>query len=111
MEDSVLGISVSPKSDPMTTSDKFTFSEVLPLAGFLGADAAKDHDALSEIASYVRDGKKEFSDIDLLNEIRHIEVRLGAPKIGERRLDKVLRYVKLQSTARDVDRQLRDLVI
>lgn len=109
MEDT--GITVISKSDPMTTSEKFTFSEVLPLAGFLGADAAKDRSELSEIADFIRGDKKEFSDIDLLNEIRHIETRLGAPKIGERRLDKVYQYIKLQRISRDVDNQLKDLLI
>lgn len=66
-----------------------------PLAGFLGA-ISKDADKLSAISDFFRGDQKEFTDIDLLQAVRHIEARLGTPELNERRVDRVFRYITIQ---------------
>jgi hypothetical protein len=67
-----------------------------PLAGFLNADRGSDTDKLSAIADFFRGDQKEFTDIDLLQAVRHIEARLGTPELNERRVDRIYRYVTVQ---------------
>lgn len=81
-----------------------------PLAGFLDA-ASKDADKLSAIADFFRGDKQEFTDIDLLQAVRHVESRLGTPQLNERRVERVYRYVQIQrqidSLGRERDTLLR----
>lgn len=101
-----IGILVAPKvSDDSPVDEKYSFNETEPLASYLGVDNAEFQDKLAEIAGFIRGDKKEFTDIDLLNEIRHIETRLGAPDIGQKRIDQVYRYVRIQ---RQIDGLTKD---
>ncbi len=81
-----------------------------PLAGFLHADRSSDLDKLSTIADFFRGDQKEFTDIDLLQAVRHIEARLGTPTINERRVDQVLRYVTIQKQMDSLEKE-RDALL
>lgn len=98
MDDSVLG-AVEVEATLPATEEKvsFTHNQLEPLAGFLGAHAKADSPKLELIAEFLKGDKTDFTDIDMLQALRHLESRLGAPTLGERRLDAVYRYVKLQS--------------
>ena len=106
MEDA---IHVEVKAPAVSDLSRFTYSETAPLAGFLGTDSA-DADKLSEIAAFVRGDSKEFSDIDMLNAVRHLETKLGAPKLGEKRVDVLHAYVKIQRQIDDLSRN-RDTLL
>lgn len=112
MDDSVLGaVEVSlPTSLAGIADHTYTPSELEPLAGFLGSHARADESKLQTIADFFRSGKTEFSDIDLLQAVRHLETKLGTPKIGEKRIDMVYRYVKLQGQIDSISKE-RDALL
>lgn len=109
------GVTVTSKVSPTESVQTFTKDEVTPIAGLLGLDThnVSDSDSLSikEIYDYVRGDAKEMSEIELLSKLRTLETRLGMTSLGERRLDKIHRYVKLQSQIEGLekarDRELR----
>ncbi len=94
MDDSAEAVVVEMKTPISGQLGAFTHDNQ-PLAGFLNA-APKDTDKLSAIADFFRGDEKEFTDIDLLQAVRHIESRLGTPQLNERRVDRVFRYVQIQ---------------
>ena len=72
-----------------------------PIAGLLGLDIHSiddtDRASIYKIYEYVRGDAKEMLEIDLLHKVRELEGKLGMTSLGERRIDKIYRYVKLQS--------------
>lgn len=106
-------VTVTPKTDLPTADQKYSFNEVRPLAGLLGISTPTDNEStmLKEMAEFFRADKKEFTDIELLHEFRQLENRLGFPSLGERRIDKVYRYIKLQrqidSLTKQRDKEIR----
>ena len=95
------GISVVAKDAPVTTSQDFTKDETHPIAGLLGLDthtlADTDKTNLKAIYDFVRGDAKEMTELEMLSKVRELENRLGLTTIGERRVDKMYRWVKLQS--------------
>ena len=83
-----------------------------PLAGFLNATGGRTGDAtkLDAIADFFRGDEKEFTDIDLLQAVRHIESRLGTPELNERRIDRIFRYVTLQHQIDNLGKE-RDVLL
>ena len=108
--DNLSGIDVELKTPFNGVPASFIHSQTSALQGFLSASDG-DSDKLDQIAEYFRGDNKEFSDIDLLQAVRHLEVKLGTPQIGQKRLDVLYNYVKLQSQIesfeKDRDRLLR----
>jgi len=102
MEDGIEAISVEMKSS--FNSPHAFVADNAPLAGFLNA-APADADKLSAISDFFKGDKPEFTDIDLLQEVRHLEVKLGAPPLNGRRIDQVYQYVKLQSQIKGLEKQ------
>src|ERR1039458_3575803 len=102
MEDATEAISVELKS-PIGFPHAFV-ADNAPLAGFLNA-APDDADKLSTITDFFRGDKQEYTDIDLLQEIRHLETRLGAPPLNGRRVDQIYQYVKLQGQIKGLEKQ------
>lgn len=80
-----------------------------PLIGFLNA-APADSDKINAIADFFRGDEKEFTDIDLLQAVRHIESRLGTPALNERRVDRIYQYIKLQGTIDNLSKE-RDILL
>lgn len=95
------GITVTPKTTTATPDANFVADDIGPIAGLLGLDrttiSPQDTSALEEIYKFVRGDAKEMTELELLYKVRTLENRLGIPSLGERRLDKLARYVKLQS--------------
>lgn len=90
------GLTVTPKSQPAAPADHgFVRSETAPLAGFFHMDDGDGR--LQEIVDYFKETGKELMETDLLWKIRALETKLGLPTLGEKRIDKIHRYIKLQS--------------
>lgn len=66
---------------------------------------------LQEVWNHVSElsDTKEISDI--MYQTMHLEQTLGAPKLGETRLDKLYRYVKLRRQERQIQEELSDVSI
>lgn len=109
------GITVTPKSPSVAPSQSYTSDSVTPIAGFLGLDTHAindvDSQSLQKIYDFVRGDAKEMTELEMLHKVRELEQRLGMTSLGERRVDKVFRYVKLQSQIDHLsqarDRELR----
>lgn len=103
------GITVTPKSAPAAPADQsFTKDETRGLAGFLGVGldtTETDKAVLQSIVDYFKADTKELLPADLLAKVRSLEGRLGVPGLGERRLDKIYRYIKLQSQINSLEKQ------
>jgi len=106
------GISVQPKVATEPTTQSYAFDDIRPIAGMLGLDthALQDSDKanLKQIYDFVRGDAKEMTELELLSKVRALEQRLGLTSLGERRVDKLYRYVKLQSQIDNLSAQ-RDL--
>lgn len=73
-------------------------AEVAPLAGLLKIDhpTGKEQGQLAFIMAYLRENASDATNISaLLWQLRDIENRLSAPRIGESRLSKIYNYVRL----------------
>lgn len=97
------GVSVTPKAQPVLPSSGFTANETAPLAGFLSADSTDTR--LQSIVDFFKEDGKDLMEADLLFKVRALENRLGAPSLGEKRIDKVYRYIKLQSQIDNLSKQ------
>lgn len=108
-------ITVTPKSTSVAASPDYNYDELNPIAGLVGLDthnlSDSDKSSLKSIYDFVRGDSKEMTELEMLSKVRSLEQRLGLTSLGERRIDKIFRYVKLQgqidglSKARD--RELR----
>jgi hypothetical protein len=103
------GVTVTPKATPTATESGFAASDTLPIAGLLGLDThnlgTTDSGYLQEIYDFIRGDAKEMTSLEVLAKVRNLENRLGIPGLGERRLDKVYRYVKLQSQISQLEKR------
>jgi hypothetical protein len=108
-DDGTEAISVEMKV-PVSGSNHLFVHDNQPLAGFLNADRNSDLDKLSTIADFFRGDKQEFTDIDLLQAVRHIEAKLGTPQLNERRVDQILRYVTIQKQMDSLEKERDNLL-
>lgn len=109
------GIIATVKSVSSTADAGYTTDEITPIAGLVGLDTHnlvdEDKQYLKTIYDFVRGDAKEMTELELLHNVRQLENRLGMTGLGERRVDKIYRYVKLQSQIQNLekarDRELR----
>lgn len=100
---------------PEPVTQEYNHDAVRPVAGLLGLNTHNlsdtDTKALQSIYDFARGDNKEMTELELLHNVRQIEQKLGLTSLGERRVDKLYRYVKLQSQidglTRARDRELR----
>lgn len=107
------GVTVTPKTTLEPTTQGFVKDETNPIAGFLGLENVSDTDsqALKDIYDFVRGDSKEMTELEMLHKVRELEQKLGLTSLGERRVDKMHRWVKLQSQIDNLvksrDREMR----
>lgn len=96
-----------PVSSPSAITSDVDHST--PLAGFLNVSqpTAEQREQLKTVWAYAENSTEDKSVASLLYAIQKIENRLSSPKLGETRLDKVYRYVKLQKQV-DIATKMRD---
>ena len=96
-----MDISVTPKSVSTPVDMTYVADNIHPIASMLGLDthnlSDSDQSAVAKIYEFIRGDAKEMTELEVLHQVRELENRLGMTNLGERRLDKVYRYVKLQS--------------
>lgn len=108
-------ITVTPKASVASALETYAYDEVYPIAGLVGLDTHNlsdtDKPILKSIYDFMRGDAKEMTDLEMLHKVRELENRLGLTSLGERRVDKLYRYVKLQSQIDGLtsqrDRELR----
>ena len=72
-------------------------------------DNKEDNKKLAEIWQFAK-GKSNSQEInDLIWEVMHIESILGAPRLGESRLDRVYRYCKLRRQESIIQQELKNV--
>lgn len=91
------------------TQAGFVHVPTTALESFLGA-SPDDTDKLTQIADFLRSGKSEFTDIDLLQAARSLETRLGLPQIGQKRVDMLYNYAKLQGQIDGLEKERDSLL-
>lgn len=104
------GVTVTPKAQPVSPdAGSYVANETAPLVGFLNADASDAR--LQVIVDFFKEDGKDLMQADLLAKLRNLENRLGIPGLGEKRVDKIYRYIKLQNQmdvlAQQRNRELR----
>lgn len=93
------GITVTPKTSSQPVDQGYATDNLHPIAGMLGLDTHNldgDIDSLQKIYEFVRGDAKEMTQVEILHKVRELEQKLGMTSLGERRVDKLFRYVKLQ---------------
>lgn len=100
---------LAPKIELKQEGDNFTVtstSSVSPsnasyadLQGFLKVEhpSGKEQSQLEAINEYLK-GK---TDLERLTTIRHLENRLGTPRVGESRLGNIYKFIKLDNMAKE----------
>jgi hypothetical protein len=66
---------------------------------------------LAEIWAYAQGVAKSDNIPDVIWEVMHLEGVLGAPRLGESRLDRLYRYAKLKRQEAQIQRELRNVVV
>jgi hypothetical protein len=94
------GVTVVTKASPVAVDGAFVKDNILPIASFMGLDthniSDSDKSAMQQIYDFIRGDAKEMTELELLHKVREMEQKLGMTSLGERRVDKLSRYVKLQ---------------
>lgn len=95
-------------SDPHTVSNPV---EHLALSQRFNIQTpTKEEDGmLQEIWSYVKAKKGDVPIHDVVWEVINLEQTLGAPRLGETRLNKLYRYVRLRTEEQRIQSQLKSL--
>jgi hypothetical protein len=109
------GITVTTTANETPVTQGFNHDSIKPIAGFLGLDTSNltdtDTKYVRSIYEFLRGDEEEMTELELLSKLRTLENRLGMTSLGERRLDKIYRYVTIQSQIEDLekarDRELR----
>lgn len=102
------GITVTAVDAP-SIDEGYVKDNINPIAGLMGLDthALSDADtkSIQAIYEFVRGDAKEMTSLEMLAKVRSLEQRLGMTSLGERRVDKLYRYVKLQSQIDGLEKQ------
>lgn len=69
----------------------------------------EESEKLSSIWSYVKQQGEERSIPDIVWDVISLEQKIGSPKIGESRLDKLYRYVNLRVQEARIQEELRNV--
>lgn len=103
----------TPTSDPQSPQGHARAGEIAHLAlgnrfGIVNANSDEDG-KLAEIWAYARSMAQSDNIPDIMWEVVHLEGVLGAPKLGQTRLDKLYRYTKLKRQEAALQAELRDV--
>ncbi len=84
----------------------------MALAPRFGIDAPTDQEnkQMSEVWALAQSVAKSESIQDVIWEVIHLEGVLGAPRLGESRLDRLYRYAKLKRQEAQIQSELKNVV-
>jgi len=69
----------------------------------------EEENKLAEIWAYAQGMAKSENIPDIIWEVVHLEGVLGAPRLGESRLDRLYRYTKLKRQEAQIQQELKDV--
>lgn len=69
----------------------------------------QEENQLSEIWAYAQGLAKSESIPDIVWEVINLENRLGSPRLGESRLDRLYRYCKLRKSEEQIQNEIKSL--
>lgn len=75
-----------------------------------GVASEKMQAKMNDIYKHLRGDKNEYSEIDGLNDLRHLMFKLGTPPIGTSKLDHLFGYVKIQNRIDDLERERNNYI-
>lgn len=108
MEIQVEDLPNTPGASPVAAAriDPIAHMALAPRFGIDMPDK-QDENKLAEVWAYAR-GVANSEDIqDIIWEVIHLEGVLGAPRLGEARIDRLYRYAKLKRQESEIQSQLR----
>lgn len=79
--------------------------DVSSLANYFDVKPDEQSDRLKELASYLRNGKTEYSSFDMMRDLRDLMFKLGTPPIGTTQFDHAYSYAKLNGAIRSMEEQ------
>lgn len=108
-------ITITPKVEETPSSTgklPTTHNESAPVANYLNiANPSTEAQAkLDTITKYLRGENKEYSDIDLLTDLRGTMFKLGNPPIGTTQLDFLYNYAKLDAQIEALQSQKKEFM-
>lgn len=108
-------IVVTPKAESSSTTSETLPSvhdDTAPIANYLGITSPNEasQSKINTIAQYLRGDKKEYTDIDLLTDLRGTMFKLGNPPIGTSQLDFLYNYAKLDNQIIQLQKQKQEFV-
>lgn len=71
----------------------------------------EENEKLQTIWSWVKQKGGERSTSDVIWDVINLEGTVGSPKLGETRLDKIYKYVRLRINEARIQEQLKDTVL
>lgn len=102
-----------PSSDATSTSKESGDVEHLAIADRFNIDTPtkEEGEKLQTIWSWVKQKDVERPIHDIVWDVINLEMTIGSPKLGETRLDKLYKYVKLRMNEARIQEQLKDTVL
>lgn len=96
------GASPSPRTEPV---------QHLSLASRFNIDTPtrEENEKLQTIWSFAAEQAQTHDLQEILWSVIHLEQVLGAPKLGETRLDKVYKYIRLKRQEAQIQKELKDV--
>lgn len=101
-------VSTASPSGGTVAEPAFVADNIAPLANYFGVENTDGK--LSTIFDYLRGDKKEYTDIDLLSDLRGTIQKLGAPALNETVVDQVYRYAKIQKQIDSLQQEQKGLL-
>lgn len=101
----------TPFKDAVTSMNDWGSYKELPLTfyRYFGVDFgkvdSKTHTELNDVYNYVKTQNKTKSMGEILNKVKRLEIKLGAPNVGQSRVSKVWNYVKMSQHINDLEAQ------
>lgn len=107
-------ITITPKVESVSTTDKLPSvqDDTSSVANYLGISdpSSEAQSKIDAIAKYLRGDKKEYTDIDMLTDLKGTMFKLGNPPIGTSQLDFLYNYAKLDAQIDVLQKQKEEYI-
>lgn len=95
-----------------TPTETHVDNDTAPVASYLDILNPNETDShqLKTLVEFLRGDAKEMTQSELLHQLRHLELKLGEPRIGERRIERLYRYAKLNAQIKGLESERNALL-
>lgn len=102
----------APATESATQELPHIHDEYAPLRNYFDIHDPSDTTVgkFKTIYEYLRSGKNEYSEFDLVRDIKDVQFKLGSTPVGQSRLDQLYAYAKLASQARQIDEEIKGMM-